>query len=604
MEVRFKGIGVSPGIGIGEATVLEDKKPRLVYQFLLNDSEINKEVARFKKAIEEVKKEFKQLKKDLGHRAPFKEVKQILDTYMGILSDPMLFKATINRIKEEKINAEWALIRSLEEIEKIFSEIEDEYLKQRVQDVHYVVNRILAFLHKKTETNTQLSPGSIIIARDLSPAETIQLPSKLIAAFVTETGGRTSHTAIVAQALKLPAVVGVENISQKVKPGDLVIVDGLSGEVIIAPDPETLQLYKKRQEKYLRYCKEVEHYAYLPAQTLDGHKLKVMANVELFEEIPSVLERGAEGIGLFRTEFFYLQQKTLPDEELLYEYFSKVVKAISPYPVTFRTLDLGGDKFSSQLDFGKEVNPALGLRAIRFCLKQKDVFRTQLRAILRSSIHGKVRLLLPLISSFEEIIETKEFLETLKAELTREGYAFSSHIPIGVMIEVPSAVTLIDFMAQEADFLSIGTNDLIQYTLAIDRNNEHVAYLYEPLHPAVLKMIKQVVEVGHKAGIPVSVCGEMAGDPCYIPVLVGLGVDEMSLNAQNIPVVKKVLRSFNFKEAQMLAEKIVGMGTIQEIKEYYFNALKQWFKDILVISGRERIEVGYEREHQKDCLHE
>lgn len=604
METRFKGIGVSPGIGIGEAVVLEDKKPRLVYQFLLNDSELNKEVVRFKKAVEGVKKEFKQLKKDLEGKAPFKEVKQIVDTYMGILSDPMLFKATINQIKEKKINAEWALIESLEEIEKIFSEIEDEYLKQKVQDVHYVVNRILALLHKKTETNTQLSPGGIIIARDLSPAETMQFPSKQIAAFVTETGGRTSHTAIVAQALKLPAVVGVKHIAQKVKPGDLVIVDGLSGEVIIAPDAETLQVYKERQEKYLRYCKEIEHYAHLPAQTLDGHNLKVMANVELFEEIPSVLEMGAEGIGLFRTEFFYLQQKTLPDEELLYDYFSKVVKAISPYPVTFRTLDLGRDKFSSQLAFGKEINPALGLRAIRFCLKQRDVFRTQLRAILRSSIHGEVRLLFPFISSCEEIEETKQFWEALKAELAREGYTFSAHIPIGIMIEVPSAVTLIDFMVQKVDFLSIGTNDLIQYALAIDRNNEQVAYLYEPLHPAVLKMIKQVVEVGHKAGIPVGVCGEMAGDPCYIPVLVGLGVDEISLNAQNIPVVKKMLRSLNFKKTQMLAEKLVRMETIQEIKEYYFNTLKRWFNDMLVVSGREKIEVEYEKEQQKDYLHE
>jgi len=410
MEIRFKGIGVSPGIGIGEAVVLEDKKPRLVYQFLLNTSEINKEVTRFKKAIEQVKKEFKQLKKDLGHRAPFKEVKQILDTYIGILSDPMLFKATINRIKGEKINAEWALIKSLEEIEKIFSEIEDEYLKQRVQDVHYVVSRILTLLHNKTEPKTPLSPGSIIIARDLSPAETTQFPSKQIAAFVTETGGRTSHTAIVAQALKLPAVVGVKSIAQKVKPGDLVIVNGLSGEVIIAPESHTLQAYKEKQEKYLRYCKEIEHYAHLPAQTVDGRNLKVMANVELFEEIPSVLEMGAEGIGLFRTEFFYLQQKTLPDEELLYEYFSKVVKAISPYTVTFRTLDLGGDKFSSQLDFGNEVNPALGLRAIRFCLKQREVFRTQLRAILRSSIHGKVRLLLPLISMLSFLSKAHVFI--------------------------------------------------------------------------------------------------------------------------------------------------------------------------------------------------
>lgn len=580
MEQRFKGIEVAPGIALGQALILESKKPHFIYQFLLNTSEVKKEIEHFKKAVESVKKEFKQLAKSLKKETTFKEVRQILEIYISILSDPMLYKATIRRIKEEKINAEWALLKSLEEIENIFGMIEEDYLKQRVQDVHYVVNRILAILQPKTPSPKQVFSESVIIAHDLSPVEAIKLSSKTAIAFITETGGLTSHIAIVAQALKLPAVVGVKEITNFIRPGEMVIVDGLEGEVIINPLAETLQYYQEKQKKYKQYCDEIEHYALLPARTVEGHTLKVMANVELFEEIPSVLKMGADGIGLFRTEFFYLQQKHLPEEELLYEYFSKVVKAIKPYPVTFRTLDMGGDKLSSALKFEKELNPALGLRAIRLCLKQKDIFRTQLRAILRASAHGDIRILFPLISSLEEIKEAKELLEQAKAELEKERILCKTSIPIGIMVEVPSAVTLINFLIPEIDFLSIGTNDLIQYTLAIDRSNEQVAYLYEPLHPAVLKMIKEIVDVAHQAKVPVNVCGEMAGKPIYIPVLVGLGVDEISLNAQNIPLIKKAISSISFKEAQDLAKKLVTFGSVLEVRECYFNTISKWIEKI------------------------
>jgi len=580
MEQRFKGIEVAPGIALGQALILESKKPHFIYQFLLNTSEVKKEIEHFKKAVESVKKEFKQLAKSLKKETTFKEVRQILEIYISILSDPMLYKATIRRIKEEKINAEWALLKSLEEIENIFGMIEEDYLKQRVQDVHYVVNRILAILQPKTPSPKQVFSESVIIAHDLSPVEAIKLSSKTAIAFITETGGLTSHIAIVAQALKLPAVVGVKEITNFIRPGEMVIVDGLEGEVIIDPLAETLQYYQEKQKKYKQYCDEIEHYALLPARTVEGHTLKVMANVELFEEIPSVLKMGADGIGLFRTEFFYLQQKHLPEEELLYEYFSKVVKAIKPYPVTFRTLDMGGDKLSSALKFEKELNPALGLRAIRLCLKQKDIFRTQLRAILRASAHGDIRILFPLISSLEEIKEAKELLEQAKAELEKERILCKTSIPIGIMVEVPSAVTLINFLIPEIDFLSIGTNDLIQYTLAIDRSNEQVAYLYEPLHPAVLKMIKEIVDVAHQAKVPVNVCGEMAGKPIYIPVLVGLGVDEISLNAQNIPLIKKAISSISFKEAQDLAKKLVTFGSVLEVRECYFNTISKWIEKI------------------------
>ncbi len=585
MEKRFKGIGVSPGVAIGQALILESKKPCFIYQFLLNTSEVKKEIEHFKKAVESVKKEFKQLAKSLKKETTFKEVRQILEIYISILSDPMLYKATIKRIKEEKINAEWALLKSLEEIENVFGMIKEDYLKQRIQDVHYVVNRILAILQPRFPSAKQSFPESVIIGHDLSPVEAIKLSSKTAIAFVTETGSLTSHIAIVTQALKLPAVVGVKEITNFIKPAEMVIVDGFQGEVIINPLAETLQYYQERRKEYKQYCDKIEHYALLPARTLEGHTLKVMANVELFEEIPSVLKMGADGIGLFRTEFFYLQQKRLPEEKLLYEYFSKVVKAIKPYPVTFRTLDMGGDKLSSALKFEKELNPALGLRAIRFCLKQKNIFRTQLRAILRASAHGDIRILFPLISSLEEIKEAKELLEQVKAELEEERVPYKTSIPVGIMVEVPSAVTLINFLIREIDFLSIGTNDLIQYTLAIDRSNEQVAYLYEPLHPAVLKMIKEIVDVAHQAKVPVNVCGEMAGNPIYIPVLVGLGVDEISLNAQNIPLIKKVLCSISFKEAQNLAKKLVTFGSILEVRECYFNTISKWIERIEEFTG-------------------
>jgi phosphotransferase system enzyme I (PtsI) len=580
MEKRFKGIGVSPGIGVGRALFLENKKPRLIYQFLLTTQEVNKEIERFREAVDIVKGEFKQLIKDRAQKISFKEVKQILETYINILSDPLIYKATINCIKEEKINVEWALLKSFVEIEKIFDGIKEAYLKERIKDVDYVVNRILAILHPKEELTKQDHLKKVIVGYDLSPLEAIKTTSKEMVGFVSETGGRTSHLAIITQALKLPAVIGIKEIRHYIKEGELIIIDGLAGEIIINPLPETLVKYEGKEKRYKQYCQELESYASLPAQTLDNHSLKIMANMELFEEIPFILEQGAQGIGLFRTEFFYLQQKGLPQEESLYDYFSKVVKAIRPYPVTFRTLDLGGDKLSSTFKYNKELNPSLGLRAIRFCLKQKDIFCSQLRAILRTSAHGNVRLLIPLISALEEIKETKKLLGQIKTELKEKGSPCASSIPLGIMVEVPSAVTIIDFLVKEIDFLSIGTNDLIQYSLAIDRGNEEVAYLYEPLHPAVLKMIKEIVDAAHKAHVMVSICGEMANDPIYTPVLIGLGLDEISLNSQNIPLIKKTIRSLSFREAKEVTEKLLTFGSVLEIKQYYFNAFNQWFKDI------------------------
>lgn len=561
-EQRFRGIGVSPGITLGHVYLLQKIQPRIVYQFLIDKREVKKEASRFKKAVNMAKAEFLRVKQGL----PIKEIIHILDAYTVILKDPFLYKATLKRIKDERINAEWALLKSVEEIERIFLKIDDDYLRQRFQDIEYVVNRVLRYLSGESSSFRDIQ-DAIIVAHGLSPAETTHFQTKNVTGFVTEIGGRTSHTAIVAQALKIPAVVGVKDITHRVRDGNFIIVDGLHGEVIINPTSATKEKYYRKEEEYKLYRKEIEKHSHLPAQTPDGFYLKVMANVELFEEVHSVLSAGAEGIGLFRTEFFYLEQMGFPDEERLFKHFRRAVELVSPYDVTFRTLDIGGDKFASNPDFGEAMNPALGLRAIRLCLNQKTLLRTQLRAILRASAYGKARILVPFISSLEEVHKVKAILENTKRELKKEGHSFDEHIPLGIMIEVPSAVAISEFLAKEVDFFSIGTNDLIQYALAIDRTNEQVAYLYEPLHPAVLQMVKASVEAAKKAGIKVGMCGEMAAEPAYIPLILGFGLDEISVNTQVIPLVKRLIRDTNFREVSCMVNEILKLPTAIQIKD-------------------------------------
>jgi phosphotransferase system enzyme I (PtsI) len=372
----------------------------------------------------------------------------------------------------------------------------------------------------------------------------------------------------MARALEMPAVVGLESITQEVNTGETIIVDGIIGVVIVNPSLETLREYADKKQRYEELEKELFRYRQLPAETRDGFRIKVYANIELVEELPSVLDHGAEGIGLYRTEFLYLNRKDLPTEEEHFAIYKSVVEEISPHPVTIRTLDLGGDKFISQIELAEEMNPAMGLRAIRFCLKEVGVFKTQLRAILRASVFGNVRLMFPMISGYQEIIQIKAILQEVMDDLTRENVSFDRDLQIGIMIEIPSAATIADILAREVDFFSIGTNDLIQYSLAIDRVNEHVSYLYEPLHPAVLRLISTVIDAAHNAGIRVSMCGEMAGESMYVPILVGLGLDELSMNALSILKVKKMIRSVSYKEAREFAKQIFKLSTAAEIEEY------------------------------------
>jgi phosphotransferase system enzyme I (PtsI) len=398
--------------------------------------------------------------------------------------------------------------------------------------------------------------------------------------FITDVGGPTSHTAIMAQALEIPAVVGLESVTQRVQDGVLLIVDGNSGEVIIDPDDDVIISYQEKQLELERYRSSIDRISHLPAETIDGHRIAVQANLELLEEVVPARDHGAEGIGLYRTEFLYLRSKGIPSEEELFEDYKELAEIVAPAPVNIRTLDIGGDKFSSDLNLTREMNPALGLRAIRFCLREPDIFKSQLRAILRASVYGQVRLLLPMISGLQEILDTKKILKDVKRELNKKKIKYARNIKVGIMIEIPSAVTMADTLAKHVDFFSIGTNDLIQYALAIDRINEHVAYMYQPFHPAILKMIQHVMKAAKNGGIKVALCGEMAGDPLCAFILVGLGLDELSMNAQSIPMIKKIIRSISMKEAQADLEHIMQLETAKEVRKFIIKRMKPLISEL------------------------
>ena len=564
----IRGIGGSPGIVIGKAQPIESDRIDMFAYKLIEETEISSEEDRFKVAVEESKAQCFEVKENILSQDA-DDVAYIMDAHLMILEDRMLIDETLKRIREEKINAEWALEITLQKLQRTFKEIDDEYLSERRRDIAHVGKRILRnLLGKKREGLFETREQVIITAHDLSPGDTAQMNKEKIIGFVTDVGGKTSHTSIMARALEIPAVVGSEKITSKARMGDQLIVDGTTGIVIINPSKSVLNKYLEKKKVYESLEKELFKYKDLPAQTLDGYRVKIVANIELIEEIPSVLEHGAEGIGLYRTEFLYLNRRALPSEEEHFQTYKNVVERLRPHATTIRTLDIGGDKFISQLDLAKEMNPAMGLRAIRFCLKEVDIFKTQLRAILRASHFGKVKVMFPMISGVREILQIEEILEEVKSELKNRGLPFDTDIEIGIMIEIPSAVTMADVLAKRVDFFSIGTNDLIQYSLAIDRVNEHVSYLYEPLHPAVLRIIHHVVESGHNAGIRVGMCGEMAGEPLYIPILLGLGLDELSMNALSVLEVKKIIRSMTYKESRELFNSIMDFTTASEIRSF------------------------------------
>jgi phosphotransferase system enzyme I (PtsI) len=567
-DFLLRGIGVSQGIAIGKAFLLKRSKFDVSKHAQIPPEKIPGEVERFKTAIEETRRNLVIIRERIQQRG-YQEAGHIIDAQLMIIEDRALVDRTIQHIQEDKLDATSALKSTLQDIRKAFEDIGDEYLRERKSDIDFLGERIMGnLLGKEQEFISKIQDKVILVANDLSPVDTANLDVNKVLGFVTDRGGKTSHTAIMARALEIPAVVGLESITQEVNAGDMIIVDGIIGVVIVNPSPETLREYADKRQRYDELEKELFRYRQLPAETRDGFRIKVYANIELVEELPSVLDHGAEGIGLYRTEFLFLNRKDLPTEEEHFAIYKSVVEEISPHPVTIRTLDLGGDKFISQIELAEEMNPAMGLRAIRFCLKEVGVFKTQLRAILRASVFGNVRLMFPMISGYQEIIQIKAILQEVMDDLTRENVSFDRDLQIGIMIEIPSAATIADILAREVDFFSIGTNDLIQYSLAIDRVNEHVSYLYEPLHPAVIRLISTVIEAAHNAGIRVSMCGEMAGESMYVPILVGLGLDELSMNALSILKVKKMIRSVSYKEAREFAKQIFKLSTAAEIEEY------------------------------------
>jgi phosphotransferase system enzyme I (PtsI) len=570
----IQGIGASPGILIGKAYLIERSNVRLPQKRIQPD-QVEEEVKRFLRAIQESRNQLTEIKEKILDP----EVRRhsfILDVHLMILDDKMLIQDTVDTIRKKKVNAEWALDLTLEKLDMVFKTIDDEYLRERRSDLQYVSTRVFRnLLGKKHDDITRIKGKVIVVAHDLSPADTLQMNLKHVAGFITDIGGKVSHTAILSRSLGIPSVVGLEIATSLINGGDLLIINGETGEVVINPTEEVSRSFLERKRRIRSMEREVLKYASLPAETRDGVRVHLQANIEMVEEISSLKMYGGEGVGLFRTEILYLNRKDIPTEAEHFQTYRQLAEDIFPATATIRTLDIGGDKFLPNYSRGNEMNPAMGLRAIRFSLKEADIFKAQLKGILKASAYGKLRVLFPMISGVEEIRQTKAILEEVKKGLVKERIAFDRGIKVGAMIEIPSASDISDILAKEVDFFSIGTNDLIQYTLAIDRINEHVSYLYKPLHPAILRIIREIVQSAHQAKIPVAICGEMAAEPLYAIVLLGLGLDEFSMNPISIPKVKKVLRMSRFEETQTLVEKLFQFSTASEIESY----VRRWMAE-------------------------
>jgi len=575
---ELKGIAASSGIVMGRAFLVHRGRVSVPHK-AIEAPQIAAEIKRFTRAIEKSKHQLREIKEKILAE----EVRRhffILDVHLMILEDKMLIQDTIEVIETRRINAEWALDIIIGKLNDAFDTIEDEYLRERKNDLNYVAQRIFRNLVGRGYDDLAKIKGDVIVvAHDLSPADTIQMNLNNVPGFITDIGGRVSHTAILARSLGIPAVVGLETATSLVNGEDILIIDGYAGTVIINPDEATSEEYVERRRQIRLLEREVLKYATLPAETRDGYRIRMGANIELAEELPMAISHGAEGIGLYRTEILYLNREDLPSEEEQFQTYKSIVEGIAPSSAVIRTLDVGGDKFLSKYGYDHEVNPALGLRAIRFSLKEPQLFKVQLRGMLRASAFGKLKILFPMISGIAEIRKAKAILEEAKEELMGEGVPFDEGIEVGAMIEIPSASIIADALANEVDFFSIGTNDLIQYALAIDRINEHVSYLYEPLHPAILRMIKGVVEAGHRAGIEVAICGEMAADPAYIPIFLGLGLDELSMTPFYIPRVKKILRSSSYEDGKQLLDEISRLSTAAEIEDYVKGMMAKRFPD-------------------------
>lgn len=577
-DTYLVGLGVSPGIGIGRICLLNHLS--FVAEWQIDEDEIDAEILRFREALAEAAVQLREVKQKVASQPHLREHIYILDTHLLILEDALLVERTEVLIRQ-KNNAENALNQTLKQLREMFENIEDEYLRERSSDLDAVGQRLQRIMAGVNDTTLeQIKEKSLVAARDLSPADTMQLDKSKVVGFLTDRGGKTSHTAILARSLGIPAVVGLESATAVVINEMPAIIDGTTGVVVLNPSEDTFREYLKRKLAYEYLEKELSSYRDLPAETTDHVEVALRANLELLSEVPAALDDGAVGIGLYRTEFLYMNRSTPPDEDEQFAVYSEIVQRISPHPITIRTLDVGGDKFVHGVSLANEENPAMGLRAIRLSLREVDLFKVQLRAILRASVGGQVRIMFPMISGVAEIRTCKKILHAVQSELVQNGIPFNPDVKIGIMIETPSAVMIARLLAQEVDFFSIGTNDLIQYCLAVDRGNEHVAYLYEPLHPAILRALKQVCDAAHEAGIEVSMCGEMAAEPLYVPVLLGLRLNELSMNHACIPRVKRVLRNLTRVEGEAMLNELLELPTSKEISTYIDREMRRRLPDL------------------------
>ena len=569
MTIALHGLGVSRGIAIGKVHIIEQDQLDIP-EYRITEQQVNSEIERLQQAITGAKQQLRAIKKQIPADTAA-DIAGFIDTHLLMLDDAVLIKEPEKLIKDRRYNAEWAIKLQRDALVNVFEEMDDAYLRTRRDDVDHVVNRILRILLKHTPLKHELPgnslEGYIVIAEDLTPADTVLMQHHGVVAFATEYGGPTSHTAILARSLGIPAIVGLHRARRYIKQEDLVIIDGISGVALIDPDERSLEAYRQKQDEFQKYYAGLKKLKETPARTLDGIDIELFANVELPRDFETVTEVGAAGVGLYRTEFLYMNRNTPPDEEEHFRTYRGVIDALEGLPLTIRTLDLGADK---QVDGGRQSgpiqsNPALGLRAIRLCLKEPSLFRPQMRAIFRVSVYGPVRLMIPMLSNTQELEQVLRLVTDIKKELDEEKIPYDKNLPIGAMIEVPAAAICADVFARQLDFLSIGTNDLIQYTIAIDRVNDEVSYLYDPLHPAVLKLIKMTLEAGEQAGIPVAMCGEMAGDKRFTRLLLGLGLREFSLHPASLLEIKQVITQSSVKELQSLADRSLTAASGMEV---------------------------------------
>jgi phosphotransferase system enzyme I (PtsI) len=564
-EKVFRGIAVSAGICRGKILVLHRAR-HVIARRELPGEKILPEVGRFEKSLAQTRQQISEVQRKVVESMGTKEG-DIFDAHLLMLEDRMLVDEVIRVIKEQKVNAEFAFHAVAERYSTALAGVNDEYLRERADDMRDLTARVLDnLLDVQDEFDLRhLAEPCILVSHDLSPSTTAQLDKKLVLGFATDIGGKTSHTAIMARSLGIPAIVGLQNISQELDSGDYALLDGYNGTIIVNPTDQTLFEYGQLEKNKASLEEKLREIQRQPAVTLDGKFIHLSANIEDQNDIEAVIKHGAEGVGLFRTEFLFINRENSPSEEDQYKVYQKVATALKPNPVIIRTLDLGGDKFASHLQLAQEMNPFLGWRAIRFCLAQPELFRAQLRAILRASAEGNVKMMYPMISGLDELNQANTLVEKCKTELRDEKIPFDEKMEIGAMIEIPSAALIADALAQRVKFFSIGSNDLIQYTLAADRTNEKVSHLYEPTHPAIIRLIKMTVDAAHKNGIWAGVCGEIAGDPVIAPLLIGLGVDEFSAAPPVVPQVKYIVRRLKLSEAQALAEFALQCESPSEI---------------------------------------